>query len=752
MLRAVRLNNFVKFREDCNLSFRNDGAYFFVGQNGSGKSNVLEAIRRCLTRDSNTSFSRMPVESKPSYIICKYIIPDRPLFGDRRKMFTSFLYIPDTASTYKYAKIKGAYDMKHCTCSFLDETEQNLIKEICKYLRLCTKEKDSNDANITSLLAYETADKKSEVDTILKTLDKNLVFTFSLRSLGPLQWSKSKLIVKSKREENYMFAREKCEVINYFLSSENSYKYDSEKDRKIFRMLTDQANQQAKIFRMLTDQANYSFDLEDGLVSVKLDDEAVEVLKLSEGILEAKYLSLLLASKEFYTVLLEEPDRGMHPQMIQIIRDIVLPLVKDKTIIIVSHNPVLIFSWSIPRTYKFYKVRDGDKLISRMIPVKRVAQEGQNKIPRLLSSDDYASIIFARNVIFVEGLSDLDFVKALVANILTPSNDTSLQKVLQLALSEENSYPQQFDNSNIDKVTQSNQYCEDKLSQFRKFLASLHVVNMCGERLFLLDRDAVVQVQNKDSCILATDKIKSDIKRFVKEAIQKEFEVLSQNTQQSPKSQNPQELTEVKREATETNIQQSLTEVVEPSKDNRRQIQMLETAMEKIKEVIKKIVSSIDSYDIETLNKEVETNYLEYFSFVYKDLLDKNSDKIPKSTIMSRLKRKVGVFLLNLNSKGVFVWRTGGLEDAFIDLVINFEWDDKSTKYAKLLQRHMQFVRLGIHFNLSKFSTRQETKLFMDDKVSDESIKESIVSALKLCVKNSDITTFIRFLVSRVKQ
>ncbi|KAL3873719.1 hypothetical protein ACJMK2_036809 [Sinanodonta woodiana] len=735
MLRAVRLNNFVKFCEDCNLSFRNYGAYFFVGQNGSGKSSVLEAIRRCLTRDSNTSFSRMPDESKPSYIICKYIIPDRPLFGDRRKMFTSFLYIPDTALTYKYAKIillvekngtndvfiefikreKGAYDMKHCTCSFQDDTEQNLIKEICKYLRLCTKGKDSNDANITSLLAClkelpdarredtgtdETADKKSEVDTILKTLEKNLVFTFSLRSLGPLQWSKSKLIDKSKREENYKFAREKCEVINYFLSSENSYKYDSEKDRKIFRMLTD--------------QANYSFDLEDGLVSVKLDDEAVEVLKLSEGILEAKYLSLLLASKDYFTVLLEEPNRGMHPQMIQIIRDIVLLLVKDKTIIIVSHNPVLISSWSIPRTYKFYKERVVDKLISRMIPVKRVAQDGQNKIPRLLSIEDYASIIFARNVIF------------------------------------------------------------------RKFLASLHVVNMCGESnkhkwkhvsgelglsgLFLLDKDAVVQVQNKDSCILATDKIKSDLKRFVKEAIKKKFEVLSQNTQQSPKSQNLQELIEVKREATETNIQQSLTEVVEPEQGKQK--------TNTIKEVIKAIVSSINSYDIETLNKEVETNYLEYFSFVYKDLLDKSSDKIPKSTILSRFKRKVGVFLPNLNSsfvdfikankwleaceclekEGVFVWRTGGLQDAFIDLVINFEWDDKSTKYAKLLQRHMQFVRLGIHLNLSKFSTRQKTKLFMDDKVSDENIKESIVSAFNLCGKNSDITTFIRFLVSRVKQ
>ncbi|KAL3873744.1 hypothetical protein ACJMK2_036833 [Sinanodonta woodiana] len=830
MLQAVRLKNFVKFHEDCNLSFRDGGAYFFVGQNGSGKSSVLEAIRRCLSRDSNTSFSRIPDESKPSYIICEYKIPDRSLFVDRKKIFTSFLYIPDTASTYKYAKIvllvdtndtndvfiefikreNGAHDMKHCTCSFQAENEKKIRIEIGKYLPLCTIDNDNSDTSITSLLAYlkqlldakredtgtsETTDEKLEVDTFLKTLEKSLVFTFSLRSLGPLQWSKSKLIEKSKREGNYKFAREKCEVIDYFLSSDSSNKYDSENERKLFRMLTD--------------QANYSFyRKEDDLVAVKLDDEGVEVLKMSEGILEAKYLSLLLASKEFFTVLLEEPDRGMHPQMIQIIRDIVLPEVKDKTIIIVSHNPGLISSWSIPRTYKFYKERDGDKWTSKMIPVKRVVQEGQNKIPRLLSSEDYASIIFARNVIFVEGQSDFYFVKALVANILTQSNDTSMQKVLHLALSEKKTNPQQFDNSEIGKVTKSNEYSEDKLSQFRNFLASLHVVNMNGEKskhkwkhvsrnlglpgLFLLDSNAVFQVQNQDSCILTTDKVKSDIKRFVIEAIKTKAEVISQGTQQSPSSQNPQELTEVKREASETNIQQSLTEVVEPEqgkqktntvhnmqeysdlarKDEYMEITILETAMEKIKEVIKEIVSSIDSYDIETLKTEAKTNYREYIRFVYKDLLYRNPDKIPKSTILSPLKREVGVFLPNislnfmnlveakqwpeayecLEKEGVFVWRTGNLEDAFIDLVINFECADESTKYDELLKRHMVFVRHGIHLNLSKLSTRSQTKLFMDDQVSDENIKESIVSALKLCGKNSDITTFIRFLVSRVKQ
>lgn len=37
------------------------------------------------------------------------------------------------------------------------------------------------------------------------------------------------------------------------------------------------------------------------------------LLKTSEGILEAKLTSLLLARKDIQTLCMEDPDRGMHP-------------------------------------------------------------------------------------------------------------------------------------------------------------------------------------------------------------------------------------------------------------------------------------------------------------------------------------------------------------------------------------------------------------------------------------------------------
>ncbi|KAL3873749.1 hypothetical protein ACJMK2_036838 [Sinanodonta woodiana] len=821
MLRAVRLNNFVKFHNDCMFSFRDDGAYFFVGENGSGKSSVLEAIRRCLSRDANTSFSRIPDESKPSYIICEYEMPDRSLLNDCKKVFTSFLYIPDTTSTYKYAKIvllvekeevfiefikreNDAYGMQNCTCSSQDEEEHNITKRICQYIPLCTKDSGSSDNNITTLLAFlkevldakredtgtnETADKISEMENVLSTLENSLVFTFGQRSLGPLQWSKSKLIATSEREQNYKTAREKCEIINYFLSKPTNY--DSQKE--------------GEIFNFLTNQANCSFYLkEDGMVAVDLDGKGVEVLKLSEGILEAKYVSLLLASKHFYTVLLEEPDRGMHPQMIKIIRDIVLRQIKDKTIIIVSHNPGLISSWSIPRTYKFYQERDKDKLISRMVFVGRVAQKGKNKIPRLLASEDYVSMLFARNVIFVEGQSDFFFVKAIIEHITTTSNDKSTQRVLQLALSEET----------------TNTF----LKTFRIFLASLYVVKLSGEKskhkwkyvsrelglfgFFILDRDAVVQVQIVDTSNLAAETVKRDIEKFVMDAIQKQSKVKSQNTQQIHKSENTQDQLEMKKDGIETGLQQSLTEAVKPKQGNPDLAKLktvtesmtykfwnqtdtvnegttdehmesisLETARENMKEVVKEIVSSSTSgKDLdEILNEDVRTRYLQYFRSIYKDLLDKNSGETPLSTILFQPKMEDGLVSQDLKSRyvdfvkndkwpearqcleeeGVFVWKSGNLEDVFTDIVKNFEWADESTRNVEMLRRYMEFSRLGIDLKITKPSTGKQTKLFMDDKVSDENIRESIVSAFNLCGKTSDITKLVLFLVraqSRVQQ
>ncbi|KAL3873718.1 hypothetical protein ACJMK2_036808 [Sinanodonta woodiana] len=819
MLRAVRLNNFVKFRNNCIFSFREDGAYFFVGENGSGKSSVLEAIRRCLSRNANTSFSRIPDESKPSYIICEYEMPDGCLLRECKTVFTSFLYIPDTISTYMYAKIvllleknvvfiefiereNGAYGTKRCTCNSQNWNEQN-INKILKYLPLCTNDSNNSDTSIAPLLAclielldakgggtgaIKTANENSEVDTILRTLENSLVFTFGQRSLGPLQWSKSELIASNKRDENYGTARRKCEIINYFLSNSQSYSSQKEDD----------------IFRLLTNQAKYYFYLDnDSLVRVKLDGEDVEVLKLSEGILEAKYLSLLLASTEYFTVLLEEPDRGMHPQMIKLIRDIVLPQVEKKTIIIVSHNPILISSWSIPRTYKFYKERAKDKLISKMVAVGRVVQEGKEQIPRLLASEDYVSMLFARNVIFVEGQSDFLFVKAVIEHIMNPSNETSVQRVLHSALSVE----------------------KTNTEEFRTFLASLHVVKLSGEKskhkwkyvsrelglsaLFLLDRDAVVKVQTVDTCNLAAETVKRNI-RFFAEAILKQSKVKSQNTHLVPKSENTQELHEMKENAFETGNQGSPREVTKPEQKKKKKkdkqkspyfaklntvieamtykywnptdtvnegtryvdmdIIYIDTATEKMKEVIQEIVvlilSGKDAYEILNTCKDVGKRYLQYCHSINKDLLDKNSKETPLSTNRFQAKMKDGLVSPSLKSRyvnfvkknnweearqcleqeGVFVWRSGDLEDVFTDIVKNFEWTDERTRNLELLRRHMSFARLGINLKMTKSSTGNETKLFMDDKVSDENIRESIVSAFNLCDKHSDFTQFILFL------
>lgn len=78
------------------------------------------------------------------------------------------------------------------------------------------------------------------------------------------------------------------------------------------------------------------------------------LLKTSEGVLEAKLTSLLLAHKHIQTLCLEDPDRGMHPQMIERLRTVLHREAYKKTIIVVTHSPNFIDTITVQNTYVFF--------------------------------------------------------------------------------------------------------------------------------------------------------------------------------------------------------------------------------------------------------------------------------------------------------------------------------------------------------------------------------------------------------------
>lgn len=109
-----------------------------------------------------------------------------------------------------------------------------------------------------------------------------------------------------------------------------------------------------EIFDFITYPNVFTCTQNNGYIYVQKDGLKFHLLKTSEGILEAKLTSLLLAYRGIETFCLEEPDRGMHPQMIERLKTVLFRAAYDKTIIVVTHSPYFIDNIPINNTHGFF--------------------------------------------------------------------------------------------------------------------------------------------------------------------------------------------------------------------------------------------------------------------------------------------------------------------------------------------------------------------------------------------------------------
>ncbi|XP_060570751.1 uncharacterized protein LOC132729031 [Ruditapes philippinarum] len=246
------------------------------------------------------------------------------------------------------------------------------------------------------------------LESILDPLTKDLIFTFPLRSVGPLQWSESKRIASEYRERNYTEAENRCEIIKYFLE-DNGEKFDKEKEEEYFKQLT-----------QIDD---YHFTLENG--KINLPKGKFALLKTPEGILEAKAFSIIISSKQYKTILLEEPDRGMHPQFVERMTQIINQENKSKRVLLITHQKGFITPRTVSDTFIFRCSGTSHRIISG----KSILENDANmKKLRLLTSHHIPDIFFARKVLFYEGDSEELFLGELKSQIL--SGDCSVTSKL----------------------------------------------------------------------------------------------------------------------------------------------------------------------------------------------------------------------------------------------------------------------------------------------------------------------------------
>ncbi|XP_052281302.1 uncharacterized protein LOC127878815 [Dreissena polymorpha] len=394
MLKNIWLNNFVVFDKEESFDFQSQhGPYIFIGENGSGKSAVFEGIRRCLKADLNTSVSRPFNPNEVSYFMCIFQI------DEKKDMISGTLCIPTNKAVQKVDPCGTKY--KPLETNSLDyyqfaieHEEKKVIRVYVDFLKLPTTNeskagiqthqvtlndsegkvlKDLSASNVVSLLMhilnYENIsierDHKSSThcQMLLMEFSTKLVFTFPLRSIGPLQWSESHRIKGEERAKNYKKAEKRCEIIKTFLTDENNAKFDKEKEKRIFQMITS-----------MSDEYKYNFTLDEGQDGILVNQDNFTLLKTPEGILEAKYVSILLSGKCYKTILLEEPDRGMHPQFVKRMTQAIKQEVETKgtMVLLTTHNTAFLTPSTLSNCYQFSRVSNACTVIAvRKIGIRK---------------------------------------------------------------------------------------------------------------------------------------------------------------------------------------------------------------------------------------------------------------------------------------------------------------------------------------------------------------------------------------------
>nr|XP_022298017.1 uncharacterized protein LOC111107224 isoform X1 [Crassostrea virginica]XP_022298019.1 uncharacterized protein LOC111107224 isoform X1 [Crassostrea virginica] len=447
MLRRMILKNFVHFGEKQVLDFTDseNEPILFVGASSTGKTAALELIRRCLESKLNSSLTSRTNPKFIAYVFCEFqtdlkycdstvitgflidgkhgrysdgaderVREEKPVVREEEKLVntndekteinndekvhgesseketdadTIFYRITIYSSDGKNEVLFERFSLKTAGEIVSDKTRklQKLPPFLCVQLDKLITSSEFDEEKVFKMSSRFKIENETVIEKnfILEGLSRTYVGVLSMRGIGTFQWTKSKQISVEYREDNYKNTCTQAEIISDLIYS-GSIETDKEE----------------RIFRYLIGGDDIVFEKGDGNnISVMHGENKFPLLKTSVGVLEAKQFSLLMAHEHLKTICLEEPDRGMHPQMIQCMKVVLHEESRNKTIIVVTHSPYLVDSLWFQNTYYFHK--------KGICSMKKYANPVSDKIAKFpAGAEDFRILLFSTRVLLVEGKSD----------------------------------------------------------------------------------------------------------------------------------------------------------------------------------------------------------------------------------------------------------------------------------------------------------------------------------------------------------
>ena len=450
MLRRIILKNFVHFEEKQDLELPSNSPILFVGASSSGKTAVLELIRRCLDSKINCSLTTRANPILTAYAFCTFSIDSTNITDikdydskvisgilvdgeqtvgedDRDKDSIQEITENDGNSSddddddeekedQKCDEPNKRYDegcdqifhkiiiytyknkRKIRSKTYIEKKDGKIVDfqqnvKLPENLLSLLNEGD-HEAFVRKVLLYirtnqEKGNIYDEKPKMWNAISSTFVGVLSMRGMGTFQWTKSEKIAQDYKEDNYQNTCKHAEIINDLMGNEVIH---DDIEKKIFKYLTDGESIE---FTKTSNEGN------SDSITIKRGGKTFPLLKTSVGIIEAKQFSLLMAHKEVKTICYEEPDRGMHPQMIQRMKEVLYQeSQKSKTIIVVTHSSMLVDSMWFKNIFIFCEKGNGIYFI------KSFDQAIPDKNAKLSEIEEMKTLLFSSKVLLVEGKSD----------------------------------------------------------------------------------------------------------------------------------------------------------------------------------------------------------------------------------------------------------------------------------------------------------------------------------------------------------
>lgn len=499
MLRGMVLENFVDFKERCKFDFSKteNGPYLFVGSSSTGKTVALELIRRCMDCKINSSLTKRSNTDENAYVFCEFKI-DTPCYGPT--VITGMIVegkhksIQDSISedeeyevwnemqtkidTKFHKVIMYCYnsEIKFCSKTYIEKENGHIVdlrmnrKLSISLLEgiLDTQTEVNNDINkgieerftndfVKKVVQQIEQEKEKPVKSkpeLWRMMEENFVGILTMRGLGTFQWTKSPFIEYSFKSMNYEGTCAQAEIITHLLDNEF---IDKEEEDRIFKHLTGQ--KEIKFWKT-TSPTGFP------VINVERDESTFPLLKTSLGIIEAKQFSLLMAHTKFKTICLEEPDRGMHPHMIERMKEVLHQESLRKTVIVATHSPYLLDSRSLDNTFIFFK-QNTDSFAENIGVLDKCGT-----VRKMIEVEDLKRLLFSSHVLFVEGKSDKIVLQSIFTHIFLSGRN-------------------RLDTLSYEIVRMGGKYFVHNLATFCKSINIKHC--------FILDRDACKTTNQNNS-------------------------------------------------------------------------------------------------------------------------------------------------------------------------------------------------------------------------------------------------------------